>query len=249
MIHLLWSFPGFVHENQSSFTASSSFKEKLHSLPSPRLLDSLCSSKAHHSGFGLIFYVDNPKAVSLNTDTLDRSMKIIWKKSCSGSTKIFTHPVDNENLLPIGCKELLNPCPPTIPHKARIPPKHACTFPVAVKSPSTIGCVSKTSALIVSQRSNEAGDWCFVHYVSEPNVNQRNQCHTPAAIQKRTPWSMLHVHVRETRANPDELRMLAAELSMIRQEKLTRPLKSRRYRDERGDDFVWGRKSCLRNVV
>ncbi|KAL0085425.1 hypothetical protein J3Q64DRAFT_1743633 [Phycomyces blakesleeanus] len=177
-------------------------------------------------------------------------MKIIWKKSCTASTKILIGPESSGHNSLIHCKDVLDPCLPTIPRKSSLLPKHICTFPVAVKSSSTTGSVSTTSAMILSRRSNNASeDWCFLHYVSEVNGNQRNQCHTPAAIQKRTPWSMLHVHVRETRANPDELRMLAAELSMIRQEKLTRPLKSRRYRDERGDDFVWGRKSSLRNVV
>ncbi|KAI9489879.1 hypothetical protein BDB00DRAFT_747469, partial [Zychaea mexicana] len=64
--------------------------------------------------------------------------------------------------------------------------------------------------------------------------------------QKQPLWSLTHSYVRDTRVNSDEYRMLSAECSMIRGSKITRPLRNRRYHQRREDDFVWGRRSCLR---
>ncbi|KAI8137699.1 hypothetical protein BJV82DRAFT_674500 [Fennellomyces sp. T-0311] len=68
------------------------------------------------------------------------------------------------------------------------------------------------------------------------------------AQQKKPSWSLTHSYVRDVRVNSAELRMLSAELNMIRDSKITRSLRSRRYRGKREDDFVWGRRSCLRIV-
>lgn len=69
-----------------------------------------------------------------------------------------------------------------------------------------------------------------------------------AARQKRPPWTLTHTYVRDIRVNSDELRMLSIERSMIKNDKLIRPLKNRRYLEKRHDEFVWGRRSCLRIV-
>ena len=68
------------------------------------------------------------------------------------------------------------------------------------------------------------------------------------AQQKEPAWSRTHSYVRDIRVNSAELRMLSAELNMIRDSKITRSLKNRRYRVKREDAFIWGRRSCLRIV-
>ncbi|KAI9246930.1 hypothetical protein BDA99DRAFT_414898, partial [Phascolomyces articulosus] len=69
-----------------------------------------------------------------------------------------------------------------------------------------------------------------------------------AAQQKQPLWTFTHSYVRDNRVNSSELRMVAAELDMIRNSKITRHLRNRRYREKREDDFVWGQRSCLRIV-
>ena len=68
------------------------------------------------------------------------------------------------------------------------------------------------------------------------------------AQQKQPSWTFTHSYVRDTRINSAELRMISAEQNMIRNSKITRPLKNRRYQQRREDDFFWGQRSCLRIV-
>ncbi|KAI9310877.1 hypothetical protein BX666DRAFT_2003462 [Dichotomocladium elegans] len=68
----------------------------------------------------------------------------------------------------------------------------------------------------------------------------------PAALQQAPRWSLTHTYVRDMRVNPSELRMLAAEYSMMHDTKITRPLRNRHSLKQRHDNFVWGRQSPLR---
>lgn len=73
----------------------------------------------------------------------------------------------------------------------------------------------------------------------------------PAAEQPKKPlWIQSHSYRRGARTNSDNLRILTAELNMMRALKITRSLKPRRpYAARRDDDFVWGRSSSLRNAT
>ncbi|KAI7856165.1 hypothetical protein BDC45DRAFT_427570, partial [Circinella umbellata] len=64
--------------------------------------------------------------------------------------------------------------------------------------------------------------------------------------QKQPLWTLTHSYIRDTRINSAELRMISVEKNMIRNSKITRPLKNRQYQQKRKDDFVWGQRSCLR---
>ncbi|KAG0052948.1 hypothetical protein BGZ83_001874 [Gryganskiella cystojenkinii] len=58
-----------------------------------------------------------------------------------------------------------------------------------------------------------------------------------------------HLLARETRSNADYLRMMAAELRMIRSRKLISPLKPRGYLPRRKDPFRYGKSSLCESIV
>lgn len=73
----------------------------------------------------------------------------------------------------------------------------------------------------------------------------------PAAEQPKKPlWIESHSYRRSARTNSDNLRILTAELNMMRALKITGSLKPRRsYLPKRNDEFLWGRPSSLRNTT
>lgn len=81
---------------------------------------------------------------------------------------------------------------------------------------------------------------------SVPDVIEKKD--PPAAEQpKRPAWTESHAYLRGKRSNPETLRILSAELNMIRASKITRSLRPRRtFLAKRQDEFVWGRSSSLR---
>ncbi|KAI9244730.1 hypothetical protein EDC94DRAFT_629247 [Helicostylum pulchrum] len=82
-------------------------------------------------------------------------------------------------------------------------------------------------------------------YVISPVEEKKDP---PAAHQpKRPAWTKSHAYLRGSRTNGDNLRIIAAEMNMIRASKITRTLKPRRpYLSRREDEFVWGASSSLR---
>ncbi|KAI8391228.1 uncharacterized protein BYT42DRAFT_489614 [Radiomyces spectabilis] len=61
-----------------------------------------------------------------------------------------------------------------------------------------------------------------------------------------------NTYTRDTRSNPDHLRMISAELNMMRSRKLLSPLKPRGFLPRRKDPFIRGtnrRESCLRKEL
>lgn len=81
---------------------------------------------------------------------------------------------------------------------------------------------------------------------SVPDVIEKKD--PPAAEQpKRPAWTESHAYLRGKRSNAETLRILSAELNMIRASKITRSLRPRRtFSAKRQDEFVWGRSSSLR---
>lgn len=57
-----------------------------------------------------------------------------------------------------------------------------------------------------------------------------------------------NTYTRDTRSNPDHLRMISAELNMMRSRKLSSPLKPRGFLPRRTDSFIRGEKRCVSSL-
>ncbi|KAI8644523.1 hypothetical protein BD408DRAFT_120915 [Parasitella parasitica] len=91
----------------------------------------------------------------------------------------------------------------------------------------------------------------FIPMPLPPKRNIRKKRRSEATTQPRfNPET--NTYTRDTRSNPDHLRMISAELNMMRHRKLSSPLKPRGFLPRRTDAFVRGQQrklSCLRNVL
>ncbi|CEP08110.1 hypothetical protein [Parasitella parasitica] len=91
----------------------------------------------------------------------------------------------------------------------------------------------------------------FIPMPLPPKRNVRKKRRSEATTQPRfNPET--NTYTRDTRSNPDHLRMISAELNMMRHRKLSSPLKPRGFLPRRTDAFVRGQQrklSYLRNEV
>ncbi|KAI8884589.1 hypothetical protein K501DRAFT_247500 [Backusella circina FSU 941] len=72
----------------------------------------------------------------------------------------------------------------------------------------------------------------------------------PAAQQQKPAWAQSHAYVRGVRTNCNQFLALATESNMIRANKITRTLRSRRScLIKRKDEFIWGNSSPLRHSL
>lgn len=83
----------------------------------------------------------------------------------------------------------------------------------------------------------------------QPVHSSKNYALTAAHQPKRPVWTRSNNYIRAPRTNTEQIRVLVAELNMIRSSKITRTLKPREsFRSRRQDAFIWGRPSPLREI-
>ncbi|EPB86064.1 hypothetical protein HMPREF1544_07140 [Mucor circinelloides 1006PhL] len=91
----------------------------------------------------------------------------------------------------------------------------------------------------------------FIPMPLPPKRNVRKKRRSEATTQPRfNPET--NTYTRDTRSNPDHLRMISAELNMMRHRKLSSPLKPRGFLPRRTDAFIRGQQrklSCLKNEL
>ncbi|KAL9546526.1 hypothetical protein MBANPS3_006623 [Mucor bainieri] len=108
-------------------------------------------------------------------------------------------------------------------------------------NPST----STSSSSLSTRKSN------FIPMPLPPKRNVRKKRRSEATTQPRfNPET--NTYTRDTRSNPDHLRMISAELNMMRHRKLSSPLKPRGFLPRRTDAFIRGQQrklSALKNEL
>jgi len=91
----------------------------------------------------------------------------------------------------------------------------------------------------------------FIPMPLPPKRNVRKKRRSEATTQPRfNPET--NTYTRDTRSNPDHLRMISAELNMMRHRKLSSPLKPRGFLPRRTDAFIRGQQrklSALKNEL
>lgn len=104
---------------------------------------------------------------------------------------------------------------------------------------------SSSSSSATTKKSN------FIPMPLPPKRNVRKKRRSEATTQPRfNPET--NTYTRDTRSNPDHLRMISAELNMMRHRKLSSPLKPRGFLPRRTDAFIRGQQrklSCLKNEL
>jgi hypothetical protein len=104
---------------------------------------------------------------------------------------------------------------------------------------------SSSSSSSTTKKSN------FIPMPLPPKRNVRKKRRSEATTQPRfNPET--NTYTRDTRSNPDHLRMISAELNMMRHRKLSSPLKPRGFLPRRTDAFIRGQQrklSCLKNEL
>lgn len=87
----------------------------------------------------------------------------------------------------------------------------------------------------------------FIPMPLPPKRNVRKKRRSEATTQPRfNPET--NTYTRDTRSNPDHLRMISAELNMMRHKKLSSPLKPRGFLPRRQDVFIRGSQRKLSNL-
>ncbi|KAG1092263.1 hypothetical protein G6F42_019243 [Rhizopus arrhizus] len=91
----------------------------------------------------------------------------------------------------------------------------------------------------------------FIPMPLPPKRNVRKKRRSEATTQPRfNPET--NTYTRDTRSNPDHIRMISAVLNMMRHRKLSSPLKPRGFLPRRTDAFIRGQQrklSCLKNEL
>ncbi|CAO3635782.1 unnamed protein product [Mucor fragilis] len=104
---------------------------------------------------------------------------------------------------------------------------------------------SDTNPPLSARKSN------FIPMPLPPKRNVRKKRRSEATTQPRfNPET--NTYTRDTRSNPDHLRMISAELNMMRHRKLSSPLKPRGFLPRRTDAFIRGQQrklSALKNEL
>lgn len=110
---------------------------------------------------------------------------------------------------------------------------------------TTTNNTPSTSSSTTTRKSN------FIPMPLPPKRNVRKKRRSEATTQPRfNPET--NTYTRDTRSNPDHLRMISAELNMMRHRKLSSPLKPRGFLPRRTDAFIRGQQrklSCLKNEL